>query len=640
MAMRSTEVDLVSTPPTATASNCAAHRHLLTPSAFIRHYLRRWRRPFIGLLTLVVLAAGCAVAIQFEMKVLVDAMAAGRQRLGAVWIALACFIGLVAVESVFWRLSGWLACRTTIGVGVAMRLDLFSYLSGQSMRYFADNLAGSLGQRITATAGTFGALANTVVWRILPPTIDFLGALIIFVTVDWRMALAMAIYVVVIVTALVVFGERGRPLHSAYAAKSNLVGGELIDVISNMWAVKAFSARDREWQRLRTQFEDEASVQRASWMYTEKQRCFYDVVLWVMAAGMLSWAVYQWTRAAITPGDVVVVSALTFRILHGSRDIAISLVDMVQQFGFIEDTLRVIGHQQTVVDTLRAPALRRGSGAIEFRDVSFSYDGDSEALRNLSVNIRPGEKVGIVGPSGAGKSTFVHLLQRLYDVQSGDILIDGQPIHEVTQDSLRATLSVVPQEIALFHRSVMENIRFGQPEATNEEVFRAARAACCESFIARLPQGYETLVGERGVKLSGGQRQRIGIARAFLKNAPILILDEATSALDTESEMEIQRNIVAHLRGRTVIAVAHRLSTLVNFDRILVIDAGRIVDEGTVQELRARRGLFYRLWRLQTEGSLAPTSGPDRSAQPLRRPAAGDELSASLPGSRDAATAD
>jgi ATP-binding cassette, subfamily B, bacterial len=575
-----------------------------SPLKFIFHYLNSRRGSFATLFAMVVGAAVCAVAIQYQMKLLVDSMARGPDFVRGAWMALAAFIGLVAVESLLWRLSGWMACRTTIAVGVDIRIDLFRYMSAQPMRYFADNLAGSLGHRVTGTAGNFGALTNTLIWRILPPSVDFLGALVIFTLVDWRMAVAMAIYTVTITAVLIVFGSKGRPLHSTYAGKSNQVGGELIDVISNMWAVKAFSARHRESERLRNHFNDEANSQRASWMYTEKTRVAYDVILWLMAAAMLGWAVYQWTRRSITPGDVVVVSALTFRILHGSRDVAIALIDLVQQFGYIEDTLRVIGEVPSVVDPPHAHNLRKKGGSVEFRRVGFEYEPGRSTLRDFNLHIPAGQKVGIVGPSGAGKSTLVHLMQRLYDVQRGEVLIDGQPVTSVKQDSLRAALSVVPQEIALFHRSIMENIRFSRPEASDAEVIAAARAAQCDEFVRRFPQQYDTLVGERGVKLSGGQRQRIGIARAFLKDAPIIIFDEATSALDTESEMKVQASVVSHLHDRTVIAVAHRLSTLVNFERILVIVDGRIVEEGTAAELRARNGVFEKLWRLQTEGVL------------------------------------
>jgi ATP-binding cassette subfamily B protein len=572
------------------------------PEAFILHYLKGRPWHFLTLLLLVCCAAAAAVGAQYTMKLLVDAMAGQREVPGAAWSALSLLLTLIAAESLLWRLSGWLGCRTTVGIGVDMRLDLFDYLNGQPMRYFADNLAGSLGQRITSTAGNFGALTNTVVWRVLPPFIDFIGALVVFATVDWSMMAALAVFVVIVTAGLIVFGERGRHHHRTYAAQSNVVGGELTDVISNMWAVKAFSARHIERMRLTGGFVREAQAQRASWMYTEKARVLHDGALLLMAGSMLAWCVHLWSVGRITPGDVVVVSALTFRILHGSREMALSLVDMVQQFGFVEDTLRVIGQPQTVVDAPKAPALERRGGSVEFRNVSFAYAGGRDAIHDLDVVIEPGQKVGIVGPSGAGKSTVVHLLQRLYDVQEGTILIDGQPVTEVTQDSLRAALAVVPQEINLFHRSLMENIRFGRPDATDEEVVEAAKAACCDGFIRVLPQGYDTIVGERGTKLSGGQRQRVGIARAFLKDAPIIILDEATSALDTESEMEIQRALVRLMRDRTVIAVAHRLSTLTAFDRILVMRAGRIVEDGTAAELRRRGGLFERMWRLQADG--------------------------------------
>lgn len=572
------------------------------PGAFVLHYVRGRPLQFAALCTMVVCAAACAVGVQYVMKLLVDAMAGPKEGNAAAWTALSLFIGLIAVESILWRLSGWLACRTTIGIGVDMRLDLFNYLNGQPMRYFAENLAGSLGQRITSTAGNFGALTNTVIWRVLPPLIDFIGALVVFSLIDWRMMGVLAIFVLAVTAGLIVFGERGRHYHRSYAGYSNTVGGELIDVISGMWAVKAFSARQRERDRLAAGFQAEAAAQRASWMYTEKARVLHDIALWAMAGTMLSWCVHLWSRGQITPGDVVVVSALTFRILHGSRDMALSLVDMVQQFGYIDDTLRVIGQPQSVVDLAGAPDLERRGGAVEFRNVSFSYSRGADAVHDLNLTIPAGQKIGIVGPSGAGKSTLIHLLQRLYDVEQGAVLIDGQPVKEITQDSLRATLAVVPQEITLFHRSVMENIRFGRPDATDEEVFAAARAAYCDGFIRALPEEYDTIVGERGTKLSGGQRQRIGIARAFLKDAPVIILDEATSALDTESEMEVQRALVQLMRDRTVIAVAHRLSTLTTFDRIIVMMGGCVVEDGKAAELRRSGGLFDHMWRLQAEG--------------------------------------
>jgi ATP-binding cassette subfamily B protein len=585
----------------AAAEAVARPSYLRAPGPFVLRYLRGRLLSFVMLFVMVLGAASCAIGLQYVTKLLVDAMAGPREAV-AVWTTVGFFLGLIAMESVLWRLSGWLGCRTTVGIGVDVRLDLFDHLSGQPMRYFAENRAGALGQRITATAGNFGGLVNTVIWRVLPPCADFVGAMLVFSLVDGRMAAALGGFVVLITGGLILFGERGRPLHRRYAQRGGEVAGDLVDVIGNMWAVKAFSARGRERARLAAGFAGEAEAQRGSWMYTEWARLLHDVALLAMAGSMLSWAVVLWRDGQVTPGDVVLISTLTFRILHGSREMALSLVDMAQQFGFIEDTLRVIAQPQTVRDAPEARPLRAEGGSVQFRHVSFSYGAGGEAIDDFSLSVPAGQKLGIVGPSGAGKSTLVQLLQRLHDVQKGEIAIDGQPIRSVTQDSLRAALAVVPQEILLFHRTVRENILFARPEASEEELLAAARAACCDGFIRRLPQGYDTLVGERGAKLSGGQRQRIGLARAFLKRAPIIILDEATSALDTESEMEVQRALVQLVRHRTVIAVAHRLSTLSSFDRVVVVHDGRIVEDGTPAALRERGGLFHRMWQLQAEG--------------------------------------
>ncbi len=576
-----------------------------SPESFLTHYVGRWRWYFLALAVMVIGAASCSVAVQYEMKLLIDAMTGGPHvaNHARVWGVLMVFIALIAVESLLWRLSGWIGCRTTVGAGVDMRLDLFDQLSGQSMRYFTEHMAGSLGQRITSTAGNFGALSNTVIWRVAPPCVDFLGAIIVFSTIDWRMAAALGVFVVLITTGLVLFGERGRPLHRSYAEHAGEAAGELNDVITNMWVVKAFSGRLRERRRLAERFGTEADAQRASWMYMEKTRLLYDIVLWVMAGGMLFWALSAWTAGRVTTGDVVLVSSLTFRILHGARDLSLSLVDMVQQFGHIEDTLKVIGQKPTILDDPQARTLLVGRGTIRFRNVSFTYGKDDHnAIQRLNLDIPGGQKVGIVGASGAGKSTLVALLQRLYDVQEGHIWIDGVPIRSVTQDSLRSALAIVPQEITLFHRDIMENIRFGRPDATDEEVMAAAEAAYCSTFIDALPDGYRTIVGERGTKLSGGQRQRVGIARAFLKRANILILDEATSALDTHSEIEVQKALLSLMKDRTVIAVAHRLSTISAFDRVLLMQDGHIVEDGAADVLRSRGGLFETMWRLQAEG--------------------------------------
>ncbi|PAU56488.1 ABC transporter [Pseudomonas indica] len=571
------------------------------PIPFLWRYVRLRPWHFGVLAAVIVGAAASAVAVQYGMKLLVDAMAAGGERRSAdVWTPLALFLGLIVLENALWRTGGWLGCRTVVASCVDLRIDLFKYLTGHPMRYFNEHFAGALGNRITATGTAAGSIYGGLAWKITPPVVDFLGAVVVLFTVDWRMAVALIGFVLLVALLITGFGIRGRSRHQRYAAQAAHVGGELVDAVSNVWTIKAFSARDRESERLAQEIGIEARAHRRSWMYLEKARVIHDLCLAVMAGGMLLWAIVLWRAGRVTPGDVVLVSALTFRILHGSRDLALALVDATQQLGAIADTLRVIVQPHALDDPDRP--LEAADGTLDLIDVRFSYPDGREVFRGLDLHIPAGQKVGIVGPSGAGKSTLVHLIQRLDDVGGGRILIDGHDIRAVSQDSLRAMIAVVPQETALFNRSIRENIRYGRPAASDAEVEEAARMAFCDSFIRDLPEGYDTLVGERGVMLSGGQRQRLGIARAFLKDAPILILDEATSALDTHSEAEIQVALAGLVRGRTVLAVAHRLSTVANFDRILVLHDGRIVEDGPPGRLLEQGGLYATLWRMQVEG--------------------------------------
>jgi ATP-binding cassette, subfamily B, bacterial len=575
---------------------------------FVWHHIlrRRWR--FGGLFVLVVGGAGCAVAVQYGMQLLVDAMAADGVDRAAIWTALALFVGLIGLEGVLWRCAGWLTCQNAVATGVDVRLGLFEHLSGHSMRYFADHLAGSLGGRVTAAAGSVAGLTTALAWNVLPPCIDFLGALLLLLTVDGRMAGALALLATFLVGALTLHGFRGRSLHRAYAEQANLAGGELVDTVANVWAVKAFSARGREWRRLAGKLGTEAGAQVRSCLHVEKARLLYDVAMCAGAGSMLAWSIQLWAAGAITPGEVVMVGGLAFRVLHGSRELAMAAIGAAQQLAVVDEALRVIGRPHAVTDRPGAKPFTARGGAIEFQDVTFAHEGGREVFRRFSLRIPAGQKVGLVGSSGVGKSTLVGLVQRLEDVQHGRVLIDGQPLTAVAQDSLRAAIAVVPQEISLFRRSIIENIRYGRPDAPDAEVFAAARAACCDGFVRALPEGYATVVGERGTKLSGGERQRLGIARAILKDAPILVLDEATSALDSRSEAAVQRALATLMRNRTVLAVAHRLSTLSSLDRVIVLGDGKILEDGGPAELRRAGGAFDALRPMRAEG-FSPDKG-------------------------------
>jgi len=574
------------------------------PLAFLWHYIKR--RPFLHAAALVSVlgAASFACVAQFGLKLIVDAMAAGPQHIAQVWWALALFAALLAGESALWRFGSWFGYRAILVDKAEAKLDLFDHLSGHSSRYFSDRMGGSLANRISSTGDSLQQVLSAVLFNIAPVCADFCVALAMLATVEWHLVAALFGFVLVAAGALVRLSQRGMPRHRFHADRAAEVGGELVDVLSNIWVVKAFSARTRERRRFDGLLRAEQDTHRDSLMYVERMRVLHDLALWLMAGGMLAWTLHLWSAGRVTPGDVILTLAMAFRILHGSRDLAFALVNTTQFVARIADSIHVIGEDHKVVDEPGSRPLIRLGGSIEFEDVDFSYPSGNQVFDGFNLRIDPGQRVGLVGPSGAGKSTLIGLLQRLADVDGGRVVIDDQDIRGMTQDSLRAGIAVVPQDILLFHRSVLENIRYARPEATDEEVLAAARAARCDDFIRALPQGYHTIVGERGTKLSGGQRQRLGIARALLKGAPIVVLDEATSALDSASEIEIQRALEVLMRGRTVLAIAHRLSTVSNFDRVVVLQQGRVVEDGPPGELRRRRGLFDRMCRLQEDNAV------------------------------------
>jgi ATP-binding cassette subfamily B protein len=426
------------------------------------------------------------------------------------------------------------------------------------------------------------------------------ASILVLGTINWHLTAVLLAVVSVLGALIAWWAAQGRELHQNFAGHAAHVSGDLTDIVSNIGLVRAFGAAQREQQRLSLKIQDEMQAQRLSLRSLERLRQFHALSVFFVTAGVLVWSVELWRQGRISTGDVVLTTTLGFTVLHASRDFAMAMVDMVQQVAKLGEAVQVLGLPYEMQDAKDARALKVRRGAIAFRDVSFSYPSGQSVLSHFTLNVTGGQKVGLVGRSGAGKSTIVALLQRLYDPNEGEVVIDDQDISHVTQESLRGSIAVVQQDISLFHRSLLENLRYGRPDATDEEVYRAVEAARCTEFIRRLPEGYDTLVGERGMKLSGGQRQRLAIARAFLMNAPIVLLDEATSALDTESEQSIQEALARLFRGRTVIAIAHRLSTLDSFDRIVVLDRGRIVEDGPPRRLlQTKGGLYSRMYGRQ-----------------------------------------
>ena len=563
------------------------------PLAFMFRYVRRHALAHLVVLGSVVTAVGFAVGSQYAVKHLVDVLSA--HEVGAVWSAFGLLVGMIAADNMSWRLGGWVASYCFVAMTGDVRRDLFEHLIGHAPAYFADRLPGMLAGRITATANAVYTVESTCAWNVLPPCLAVLFSIGILITVDPVMAAVLVGIVVVLAIVLMRMAAGGRKLHQQYATGAAAVDGELVDIINNMLLVRAFGAGLRERDRFARRVGQEMRARGRSLRYLERLRLFHAGTTAALTAGLLGWAILLWQHGRASTGDVVLVSTLGFTILHGTRDLAVALVDTVQHVARLSEALATLLLPHELRDAADARNLASPRGLVEFRDVGFAYPDGSPVLEHFALRVEPGSRVGLVGRSGAGKSTVLALLQRFRDVTSGAILIDGQNIAELTQESLRKAISVVPQDVMLFHRSVLENIRYGRPEATDLEVRAAAEAAGCREFIDQLPQGYETIVGERGVKLSGGQRQRLAIARAFLVNAPVLLLDEATSALDSESELAVQRALDRLMQGRTVIAVAHRLSTLRDFDRIVVMQSGAILQDGAPVALERRPGPYREL---------------------------------------------
>lgn len=564
------------------------------PFAFVLRYLRRRLVSHVVILLAVVAAVACSVGTQYGVKFLVDGLSAGATQGGRVWLAFVLLMILIASDNFLWRVASWTASFTFVRVTGDLRRDMFRHLTGHAPSYFSERMPGMLTSRITATSNAIFTLENMFVWNVLPPCIATIAAIGLIGTVSLPMAAGLVVIAGGMVIAMFRLAAAGRPLHDDFADKAALVDGEMIDVISNMPLVRAFCGISHEHERFDATLSQEVNARGRSLRYLEKLRLIHAGVTVVLTIALLAWAIALWQDGEATTGDVVLVCTLGLSILNATRDLAVALVDVTQHIARLTEAIATLLVPHQLRDHPGAEPLVKRGAAISFNNISFGYPGGRPIFERFSLRLYPGQRVGLVGQSGGGKSTLFVLLQRFYDIEQGSITIDGQDISKVTQQSLREAISVVPQDISLFHRSIRENIRYGRPNASDDEVLRAAIAARCD-FVETLPEGLDTMVGDRGVKLSGGQRQRIAIARAFLKDAPILLLDEATAALDSESEEAVREALSRLMRGRTVIAIAHRLATLRNFDRVVVLKAGEIIEDGPPDLLMQRQGPYREL---------------------------------------------
>jgi ATP-binding cassette subfamily B multidrug efflux pump len=522
--------------------------------------------------------------------------------------------GMVLVVAVFLPgavlLSSLNTYQTLFGnYPMRIRWQVHRYLIKQSMAFYQDEFAGRIATKLMQTALAvretvikFAEVLNYVI-------VYFIGILIIVGSSDWRLAAPMALWLVGYLVALRYFIPRLGSVSQAQADARSVMTGRIVDSYTNIQTVKLFSHGRRESDYAR---EGMADFMRTAYAQGRLISQFYIIVYALNSAlllGVGALAIGLWLEGVVTVGAVAVAVGLVLRLYGMSQWIMWEVSGLFENIGTVQDGIASISLPRLVEDRSDARPIAVDKGEIRFDAVRFHYGKGKGVLDDLSLTIRPGEKVGIVGRSGAGKSTLVNLLLRFYDVEGGRILIDGQDIAGVTQDSLRAAIGMVTQDTSLLHRSVRDNVLYGRPDAGEAAMIEAVRRAEAFDFIGGLADakgrtGFDAHVGERGVKLSGGQRQRIAIARVMLKDAPILILDEATSALDSEVEAAIQENLYRLMQGKTVIAIAHRLSTIAAMDRLIVMDRGRIIEEGTHDELIALGGLYAQLWQRQSGGFL------------------------------------
>lgn len=573
---------------------------------FIMQFIGMQRAVFVAALIASLVWALDQTFFPYVTQLVVDALTQSESNRAQVWGVMAFPLVLgaslwVLVEIGF-RLQGFLLARALPKFEGDIRMAMFDHVQHHSPKYFQDRFAGSLSNHIHDMVTHASQLVQQIITVFIPVLLACVLALVFFIHIQPFFALLLAGWMAVHGLVCLYFSKKINQAEAHHGSLRTALIGQVVDSFNNAFSVNLFYRFRDEKRALWSKQQKELLANKDAKTAVEIMQAYLGIISFIgPGIGMTAYMLNTWAAGGMTTGEAVQIFSTSWNMIMLAWIAGCSLPMMFQSIGLANQALKLIHEPQDLGDLPHARPLNVTKGEIRFENVSFGY-GDRTLFEGKSLVIRPGEKVGLVGGSGAGKSTFINLLLRFHHVQGGRILIDGQNINDVTLESLRRNVALIPQEPHLFHRSIFDNIRYGRPDATAEEIHEAAGRASCLSCIGRLPQGYATMVGERGAKLSGGERQRIAIARTILANSPILLLDEATSALDSITEREIQDALDALMQGRTTLVIAHRLSTLASMDRILVFSEGKIVENGSHEELLALDGFYTRLWRMQAGG--------------------------------------